>query len=146
MLRPSAAHYPQQPSLQLQPMPLAATATAAALPVQFLDDACLPNPIRYGAASVAFRCAQPAKGGVSNPTGLNSRIVWYETANCRTDATSSPSVDHRTVVQSRAGICHKVPDSQTSYQVLCNTLNTGGQIAFCTDYSCANCNVKTPFE
>lgn len=94
----------------------------------FTNDVCLPNPPQFGSASVAFRCATPAVGGPFNPTGLNSRITWFEQDDC-----GIAENDHRTIVLSMASLCQRVPDSQTSYRLDCNTQNTGGTLTFCND-------------
>lgn len=166
---------------------------------------------QHGAASVAFRCAKPAPGGVQFPTGLNARVTWYERTECSTQTDNDDNKEaHRTIVLGAAGVCNKgecgcggvgrrgvwrprveaarrtsthsvparatgstvllttalyhsspllsflcvlasplaraVPDAQTSYQINCNTDNTGGELSFCNDFNCQNCPIASPFQ
>lgn len=105
---------------------------------------CVPNPPQFGSASINFNCgAQRETGG----DGGIFRIRWYENANCPNSAlTGTDPLDHRTIVAGETGLCQRVPDSNKGYLVTCNAgAQGGGQISFCDDITCGNCQTQTAF-
>lgn len=72
----------------------------------------------------------------------DTRLTWYERADCRTLENADPPEDFTGVVGGR-GICQLVPGTQlaggaSSYTVLCDGSAPSGTLSFYSDRNCAN--------
>jgi hypothetical protein len=110
---------------------------------RFVDDACVDqvsvkqSQDAFGSASAQFQCTRPLLPSALPPPG-RALIAWFEQPECG-------ELD-RTLVDVRLDVCNRVPRGQDGgYKVQCAADGSIGLYSVCSDATCSNCSVQTPF-
>lgn len=119
------------------------------LTLPFGSQQCIANSRElWGNSGVQVQCPTRGEGDIIVPEIQNLasnhvEINWFENAGCG----NAPNNFDRSIVTLPQELCHVVPNSPNfgGYKVTCNP-DTTGEISFCTDSTCAQCNIRTPFQ